>query len=248
MFDDLVKYGADVNLPNNNGNTALFFAGTMEQAKWLIQSGADIYHENNKDENILIHSIKTGNTNVLSLVHELYAQQTPTEIERLFYNVAFIEEPSQLQRQNIEKSLYSLLKEEELKQLFPEDKSVEPQVVTSIKEINYQDEDGNSPILVACANDNPFLVSLYIKLGADVNLRNENNESPLMHAIANNNEKLVKYLIEKGADINAQTNDGKSVLDFAMETENKQIIESIKIKFDLVKEGQLTGLKTIKPR
>ena len=124
---------------------------------------------------------------------------------------------------------------------------VEKDAVINVDKINYQDEDGNSPILVACANNLPFLVSMYVKLGADINKPNNNNEVPIMHAISTNNEKLVEFLVDKGADLNVTTHEGKSILDFALESENKYIIEKVKIGLGHeITEGSLTGVKKMK--
>lgn len=105
-----------------------------------------------------------------------------------------------------------------------------PEVV--VKQVNYQDEDGNSPLLVACANGNGYLVGPFLKMGANINLKNNNGETALMHALATESASLVKFLIEKGANINDSNNDGVTVWEMAQELKNKAILEELTKAFE----------------
>lgn len=122
----------------------------------------------------------------------------------------------------------------------------EPKEIT-VSGANYQDENGNSPLLIASAMENTPLVSFLLEIGGDVNLENNAKETPIMHAISTNNYRLVEFLIEKGADVTAQTEEGKSVLDFAKEMENPDILEAIMCKLDpSLKEGEVSNRRTLR--
>jgi ankyrin repeat protein len=146
--------------------------------------------------------------------------------------------------------------QEEIKELLAQyaekahEEAIEQNKQTSIRidNINYQDEDGNSPLLIACANNLSFLVDLYADFGAKIDLSNKNGETPLMHAIASDNHRLVEFLLANGANPETKTNENKSVLDFAKENDNKIILEMIYQATGLnIVEGGLSGTRKVKP-
>lgn len=237
IFDKLVNAGSNFNLQDEEGRTSLFLASDTFNANLLINAGADIFIKDNEGNNPFVYAVQNCKTGLIEALSEKYIGKN----EDLFYQLAFTNVESSYSQQLLESGIISYLKPAEE---FFKDKETR----LSIENINYQDEDGNTPILVACANDLPFLASLYYRLGGDINIANLNNETPIMHAIASNNPVLVDFLIEKGANLDFVTNEGKSVLDFATETENKEIIEKVKIGLGLLNiEGSLSGVKKIKP-
>lgn len=244
IFNSLIKYGADVNISDENGRTAIFMAASGEYGKWLKEEGADIFKKDNDGNNPLVYSVMNNKNDLMPFLLEEYKNANNETIKDIFYQLAFTKVESHLQQDLLEKGLFNYLKNNgvDLEKLKEKDS------VINVDNINYQDEDGNSPILVACANNLPFLVSRYVQFGANINLPNQNNETAIMHAISTSNERMVEFLVDKGADLNMITNDGKSVLDFANESENKHIIEKVKIGLGHeIKEGLLTGVKKIKP-
>jgi ankyrin repeat protein len=68
---------------------------------------------------------------------------------------------------------------------------------------------------IANMRDNPELVSLLLKNGADVNAKNGYGVTILMVASIGNSPEVVSLLLENGADINARSNDGRTVLEYA---------------------------------
>lgn len=260
IFDSLIKHGANVNILDSNGFTPIFYASQPVYAQWLIDAGADLSIKQN-DNSILINTVKNGlSEDLIHFWKNKFNEIDPKEVESLYYQLAFLNISGSYQRDKIKLGIKNFISEttekDEYSHLDPMNNSVplspanyvtpdENQQV--VENINYQDEDGNSPILVACANDNAFLVSLYEKLGGDINLANNNGETPLMHAIAIENAKLVSHLIEKGSNLNAKTNEGKTVLEFAEELDNKEILENVKISLGHgIVEGQLTSVKKLK--
>jgi len=64
----------------------------------------------------------------------------------------------------------------------------------------------------ACPENDPAIVRLLIRFGADVNSRDEGGRTPLIWAAEYSNIKAVKQLLDHGAEIDAQENDGTTAL------------------------------------
>lgn len=237
IFDSLFKAGANPNLLDERGRTSLFFANDEFSAIKLLENGADANIKDLDGNNVFIYAIQH---NKIPLFNALKEYCKP-DLSDIFYQLSFTNIDSSFSQQLLESGVLSLVSP-------PEEFYKDKEFILSTDNINYQDEDGNSPLLVACANNTPFLVSLYRRLGADINLPNNLGETPLMHAVASSNPDLVDFLVEKGALVDVKTLDNKSVLDFALETENLEIIEKVKIKLGLLNsEGSLSGYKKFKP-
>lgn len=244
MFNKLIEMGADVNQLDNKNRTPIFYAESEHYANLLINNGADITFKVDNDD-VCLKSIKNNNNMALFWYNKL-KEKDPSYGDDIYYQLAFTEDQGMNARNSIKNGIMSFINDEEIDKKIKEGRLNEIDLKANI---DYQDEDGNTPLLVACANNNTFLAMLYRDIGADVNIKNTNGETPLMHAIASENARLVKYLIDKGAQTDVVTNEGKSVLDFAEELGNKEILEKVKISLGHgIVEGQLTGYKTIKPR
>lgn len=224
IFELLIKNNIKLNNQNEKGNTELFYIKNLDYFKKLTQAGSDIYHINNDGNDLLYYSVINGNNKIIQHLKNEFKNNKHKTVENIYYQLAFENVDSYINQKNIENGLQEYIKDEEL---------------TSINNINYQDEDGNTPLLVASANNLGYLVSKYIEFGADINLKNNLGETPLMHAIATENVTLVRYLIEKGANVNDYNNDGLSILEIASETKNQQI-------FKLLEENIQLNTKKIK--
>jgi len=233
IYKTLVANGANLDAVNEDGRSAIFFCTKKEYASWLKRDGANLYLKDKDGNNPLVYAVLNNKTELIEFLKEEYSKSKEATISKnatvdnIFYQLAFAQVESYLQQDLLEQGILNYLKDEIDLEKFKEKDSL-----FNVRGINYQDEDGNSGLLVACANNLPFLVSLYVKLGADINLKNNNDETPIMHAISTGNERLVEFLVDKGADLNAQTKDGKTVLEFAEEVGNKQILEKIKSNLD----------------
>lgn len=255
MYDKLLSKGADVNLKNEHEESAIFFANSPTTLQWLIDSNVDLFIKNKDGDDLLLDSIKNNKKKIIPFVLEQYRQARNPSVATMFYDLAFFDANSEYHRQNITNGILNTLSEEQRNILSPkiipntDPVEYEPEKDILVNHINYVDEDGNSPILVACANNNSYLVKLYKRLGGDINIANKHGETPLMHAIGASNLQLVEFLIEHGADLNAQTlgDDPKTVLDFAYDLENKEILEKVRISLghDIV-EGSISGIKKLK--
>ena len=72
-------------------------------------------------------------------------------------------------------------------------------------DINKLSGDGNTPLIVALANQNKVTAVSYIRKGADVNLRNTRGAAPLHWAASQGLVGVLKMLLDNGADKDALT-------------------------------------------
>jgi len=94
-------------------------------------------------------------------------------------------------------------------------------LVNSGASVESLDEDGQTPLFIACSNENLSSVKELIKLGADVHNRGELNCSPLVAPTSN---EIVMLLVENGADVNSTDEDGDTALDIYANTELRQFL------------------------
>lgn len=244
IFRDLIANNALLNLENESGLTEIFFANKPEYINLLADHGSNIFHENKEGQDLLYYSIINGKTNNISYLKEEFSKVNHKTIKNLFYQLAFEGVNNYIKQKHIEQGIYSFIdyaNNPDIKKVFSgklEEGETMPQI--NIPQVNYQDEDGNSPLIVACANGNGYLINPFLKMGAQINLKNYNGETALMHALTTESGDLVKYLIEKGANINESNNNGVSIWQMAEELNNKTILNILKIAFD--KENEKSNI------
>lgn len=236
IFKQLINNGAKLNVANEQGLTEVFFANKPEYINLLSDHGANIFHENKEGQDLLYYSIINGKTDNINYLKEEYSKKNHNTIDNVFYQLAFEDVKNYIRQKNIETGLYAFLDYNNNKDLQKvitgKLEEGETMPVLNIPQVHYKDEDGNTPLLVACANGNGYLVGPFLKMGADVNMANNNGETPLMHALATESAALVKFLIEKGANIHAINNDGVSVWDMAEELNNKAVLNELRTAFE----------------
>ena len=99
--------------------------------------------------------------------------------------------------------------------------------------INLQDRDGNSALMIACRGGNMVIVKLLIEKGANINLQDSDGNSALMHyylfglsalthsSINDTHKKqidIARMLIDNGADFDFINKYGKSVWELLEES------------------------------
>ena len=68
-----------------------------------------------------------------------------------------------------------------------------------------QDDDGNTPLMLAAYHGHAETVQMLIQRGADVDLRNKRNQAPVAGALFKGEDAVVRLLITAGADLDAGT-------------------------------------------
>jgi len=95
-------------------------------------------------------------------------------------------------------------------------------------DVNVKDEDGWTPLHLACYNGRFDVAKLLIENGADVNIKEDGSSWTSLHfASWRGDHRMVKLLIDNKADINIENNVCKTPLDLSI---NNKIIKLLKSK------------------
>lgn len=88
-----------------------------------------------------------------------------------------------------------------------------------------------TPLLVAMPHASPALVQTLLDAGADVNAKDSRNMTPLMFAVATNhqNPAVIRMLIDRGADLTVQSNVGETAADWARKLGARAGLQLLKV-------------------
>ncbi|XP_065924577.1 uncharacterized protein [Magallana gigas] len=92
-------------------------------------------------------------------------------------------------------------------------------------EINLCNEDGISPLFVACQKNHSSTVQLLLSKGAKINIIDKEKTSPLSIACHEGHNIIVQILLSKGADVNLCDKDGTSPLALACQEGHDSIVD-----------------------
>lgn len=99
-------------------------------------------------------------------------------------------------------------------------------LITSGKEINKSNKQGETPLIMACIREKQDIVKLLLEKGANPNRGNKQGETPLYVACEFGNIGIVKLLLGYGANINTSNKQGETPLYIACKNnENLKIIK-----------------------
>ena len=105
-----------------------------------------------------------------------------------------------------------------------EDESDEGDIRTF--DVNEQDSQGNSPLLLACRSGNLEIAEILVVAGADVSAADYRGDTPLLAAVGAGKFELAEMLVSKAnADVNVINGDGASALHLAIASDNARSLE-----------------------
>jgi ankyrin repeat protein len=81
--------------------------------------------------------------------------------------------------------------------------------------VNSPDVKGFTPLIIAAYNNQPEIVSILVRNGADVNAQDASGNTALMGASFKGYPEIVKILLDAGADVNQRNGQGAPALTFA---------------------------------
>lgn len=95
-------------------------------------------------------------------------------------------------------------------------------------DVNAQDEDGSSALMIASERGEREIAELLIKSGTDVNMKNVDGYTALMYAAYKGNLQIAELLIKNKADVNARDKDGWTALMYASVQGKGEIVTLLK--------------------
>jgi len=197
---ELVEAGANINVKDGNGWTALMFATDkkhLDIVKYLVEKGADINVKDKFSSSALTYAILR---NSLDIVKYLVEKGADINVKNDKGVTALILAASE-NRIGIVKCL-----------------------VEKGADMNVKDWTGTTALMSAVSQNQFDIVKYLVEKGADVNVKSRNEMTALMWASYGDRLDIVKYLVEKGADVNAKNSDGQTACDITGSYEIKDLV------------------------
>ncbi|KAK7871111.1 hypothetical protein R5R35_010472 [Gryllus longicercus] len=101
-------------------------------------------------------------------------------------------------------------------------------LIVSGADVNYTNQYGSTPLLIATYNAQVDVVSLLLQRGADVNAVNHNGCSAMLLATCwDRSGRCVELLVRAGADVNARDDNGTTPLHYAARNNIKKAVRAL---------------------
>lgn len=101
--------------------------------------------------------------------------------------------------------------------------------------INWQNEDGSTPLHGASGEGNSSIVMLLLEHKASINIRDEKGDTPLLWAAYWGHMPIVRALIEAGSDIGIRGEEAKTAAEWAKEKENDVVAKYLTDEAPLIR-------------
>ena len=233
----LIEKGAPLNVADHSGVTPLMRAmheNNPGLVKLLAERGADFAARDNDKKTLLHYAASSGNLYLvmMSIAMKGGNAQDIDEYGKSPLHVLYLSPALSYDTDDDEKfaqvqQALQLFNEQQLAEIHQELGEDIPDMFLAISRIllnrnaniNLQDEDGNSPLLLAASTGNPDMVRFLIDNGADLKVRSDNGETILHKAVFAENLRvmeLVKYLVSEGCPTNLTDDDGYTLLQLAV--------------------------------
>ncbi|KAK0054895.1 serine/threonine-protein phosphatase 6 regulatory ankyrin repeat subunit A, partial [Biomphalaria pfeifferi] len=192
----VTHYGADVNIQNTRGDTALILAAAL-QNKTMI----DFLLKNNASRQI------TNNYGVSAFT--MAANSGKVDIVKSLYNKEYNLEHCDNQGWT---PLMCACHSGDIRTVkYLLDKGARTNVSSNVNA---------TPLIIASSTGKEELVSLLLKHNASVNAKDINKHTPLIHAALKGHRQVIKILLEEGADVDAGDLFSKTALMYAVQGED----------------------------
>ncbi|SEH99775.1 ankyrin repeats (3 copies) [Akkermansia glycaniphila] len=243
----LLEHGADANIQNKNGETALMAAirekyyfkneylmynyhTNYPLCKLLLEHGADVNIKDNTENTILMAAVRTGNTDFVQLFLEYKADVNikGDGDTALTYAAKYQNYP--MCKLLLDHGADVNIKDNEGYTALT--RAISKENIDLVKLfLEYEDDvnSKNTALIVSSRKYNYSLCKLLLAHGADVNIKDEDGKTVLMSTVNtwDPNIDLVKLFLEYKADVNITDNEGKTALMLAIECRNIDIIKSL---------------------
>lgn len=226
FIEKLVEKGADVNIQNASGLTALMMAydedATIDAIEMILSANPNLELEDINKETVLFHVIrKAQRSDYDEWIGDLYKDGRTANINHQnnkgytpLHLAVSLDEPDAdavevvrylMKIPGINPNLQENRGNTPLMMCVLEDKSLDIlSELTNVTDIEIKNKANNTALLLSIApRINTSYAEMLMDAGANVNVQNNDGDTPLMLAIRNDfNMDIIEILIEKGADVN----------------------------------------------
>ena len=239
LIELLLKNGANIDLENTKGDTALslvlisYNRKQKEIVNYLLEKGAT--KTKNYYKNKLYFILKKGSLNELQEI--LHSQKELLEQEAIYNKSVLIASENsidklklliaQKQKTNFKKPIYAKALKKSLSSKKFDVASyllslqLDLSVLPSIPSLSYK----NSVLALATKSGNLELIQSIVKSGYGVDRDKSTTQSPIIIAVKNGHISIVKYLIDNGADKDVHNLYSGSLLDIAKKNNHSEVVE-----------------------
>ncbi|KAK5644313.1 hypothetical protein RI129_005613 [Pyrocoelia pectoralis] len=212
--EELVKYlieaGLDIHKKNIEGDDCLDLAmnkGYVDIMKLLVSQGADVHQVNRFGENCLLKAVEENNDFVSDLLEK--GVNVNQQCNRgytpfvMALDKANTEHAKMLLANNADVSIRNRCGSN-LHYAIYQKVDIIAELLDLGLDIDEQDDQGDTPLLLALQSEMEDTVKLLLERGASVHIRNKNYNCCLHNAINLPNVELLSAMIAKGADVNCR--------------------------------------------
>ena len=224
---------------SNNGSTPLHFATNKASIEWLLTQGIDVNAVDGSGKTALMTAVQSGSDKVVGLLlsHKADPKLRDNSGKTALHHAA--KEGSVPVAQRLLNEEISLLKYTDNEQRSALHTAIQEKQMDIARmlllqqqphvDINLQDKDGNSPLLLAVSAGSKMqdFVQLLMEAGPDAELRNKVGQTALLVAVGDGNENLWKMLLDmpNGSNINAGGGVYPTALHVAAKEGDKDTVE-----------------------
>eukprot|EP00919_Chromeraceae_sp_WS-2016_P033014 GHVR01078058.1.p1 GENE.GHVR01078058.1~~GHVR01078058.1.p1 ORF type:complete len:993 (+),score=183.42 GHVR01078058.1:31-2979(+) len=198
IVEVLVKNGANLNIPDNEGATPIILTcknGNIKMTEYFIKTiTADITHTDNYGRNSLHYASHRG---VLD------------QVDMLIYGGIDVNTVDKWKGTALQYSIDG-----------PGIVTVTTRLLCADADVNIADDMGRAPIHFISKHQHTDIARLILEGGANVDTKTHSGETPLLIAVREGNDVMVKFLIENNADVTIQDIYGRSCLHAAVSLGN----------------------------
>ena len=245
----LLDHGADVNIARADGNSPLHLAvsnGFFDIAKRLVEKGSDVNLQNKEGRTPLFFGLKNKHEQLIKLLIENEADVN------IGYKKNYTETILVRGKDKGRAAWHYVLVKKHLLGLFLKrvkggrvnvadfgdilrsgwGKDPPEGIIDQIlEECDFKEIPGVTVLHIASKENNePEIIDLLVKSGANVNAQDAEGFTPLHMAAIHGNLKIVKKLVDLEADVNIVTTDGKNAAELAHLNEELEIEEYLESK------------------